>query len=597
MIERLCIVTIVIGVLLRVLSFAQHDEPRGDVLLDVGVTRHLAHGEGYLSGYERGTAVVLGDDPLPPLDRADQHPPLWAFIGARLAWPAGSAFSGLKLASLILGLLLLALVWHEATQIVRHVGTAPAYLPALGTALVAMSFPMIDFSGNGALYMGQAVAVVLLVRLLGRRRPSPLIVGMLLGATCLLNYQALVLLPVPLLVLPLTAERSQRLRALEAGLLAVAVALLMQLPWAFRNDELFGSPLYSANLFYPLYRAGIVPLMGVEQGIPFARFTETSALAWMVVGVRAWMPHNALYLFTTGLVLWPGLIALAAAGLVPLSVRALREQDRRVVAGVLTLLALVAVGVIWPGMKLRYLVPMTPLVVLLGLRVLATSPTRGERRAAWAVGLAWLALTLLTLDDVLGTAEAARPERWAVLAGGGLVLVVVPLLLRHTRLAGDEARSWLCSGLLVLPVVTGLALLPAPHTAYHSSLLTPDFFGHHKEQAEERLIATLDEARAQALADGCTRLAGPMQLLAWPRPGLVQMPLGAGSPAGDEALAAIVDAGRADHVLVLSGEGWPEGLGVGDTWLDGRLVVTGTWPAAGQEGYAAATLSRVRDPR
>jgi hypothetical protein len=597
MIERLCVVTIVLGVLLRLLSFTQHEAPRGDILVDVGVTRHLAHGEGYLAGYERGTAVVSGDGALGPLDRADQHPPLWALIGARFAWAAGSAFAGLKLGSLILGLLLLALVWHEGVQIMRHTPHTPPYIPALGTALVALCFPMIDYSGSGALYMGQAVAVLLLVRLLGRRRPSPLLVGLLLGATCLLNYQALVLLPVPLLVLPLTAAPKERLRALEAGVLAVVVALLMQIPWALRNDELYGSPFYSANIFYPIYHAGVVPQLGVADGIPFARFPETSTLAWVLVGLRAWVPQNALYLFTTGLLLWPGLIALVAAGALPLTARALRGGDRRLLANVVTLLVLMAVALLWPGMKLRYLVPMTPLVVLLGLRVLAAPPTRGERRAAVAVALVWLALTLLTLDDVLGTAPVPRPERWALLAGGGLVLFVLPLLLRHTKIVGDGLRTWLCSGLLLMPVVTGFALVPPPHTAYHSSLLTPDFYGKHKEQADERARRTLGEARERALADGCTRIAGPMELLAWPRPGLVQLPLGAGSAAGDEALAAIVDAGRVDHVLVFATEGWPEGLAVGDSWLDGRLVVTQTWPAPGQDGYAAATLSRVAPAR
>jgi hypothetical protein len=597
MTRNLCIVTIAIGVLLRLLSYTMHDEPRGDVLLDVGVARHLAHGEGYRSGFERGTAMALGDAALPPLDRADQHPPLWAFIGARISWAAGPAFASLKLGSMVLGLLLLALVWHEGVHVARSVQGAPRHLPALGTALVALSFLMIDFSGNGALYMGQAVAAVLLVRLLGRRRPSPLIVGLLLGATCLLNYQALVLLPVPLLVLPLTAARGQRLRALEAGLLAVAVALLMQLPWALRNDELFGSPLYSANIFYPLYSAGVVPVLGVADGVPFARFPETSTLGWLGVGLRAWVPQNALYLFTTGLVLWPGLLALAAAGLLPLTRRALLSADRRALAAVVTLAALAAVALLWPGVKLRYLVPMTPLVVLLGLRVLATQPGAGERLGAWALGLGWLALVLLTLDDVTGSADLPRPERWALLAGGGLVAVVLPLVLRHTTFGGRHLRTWTCSGLLVLPVVTGVALVPEPHTAYHSSLLTPDFYGKHKERAEERLAATLAVAREAALAAGCTRLAGPMELLAWPRPGLVQLPFGAGTPAGDEALAAILDAGRADHVLVLSGEGWPEVLSVCVTWLDGRLQVTGTWPAPGQAGYAAATLSRLRAAR
>ena len=588
---RLLVVAIAVGCALRLAAMAWHTHPRGDVLLDVGVTRSLADGQGFGAGFERGTALALDDRPVPPRDRADQHAPLWPLLGVPLAWLAGSPFAGLKLGSLLCGLVLLALTGKAAQVLLGGLVGAPRGLPGVAVALAALSFLLADSSGNGSLYTAQACVVLLLVVLLGAERPSWLLLGAALGAGLLLNHQALVLLPVPAVVLLATAPPGQRLRALLAGAAAAALALALFLPWALRNAQVFGSPFYSANLFYPLYKAGLEPVQRIEDGLPVARLAVPPLLSWLPAAEKAWLPRNALYTFTTGLVLWPGLGALVAAGALPLLAAARARRDRALLAALVLLVVLLAIALAWPDTKLRYLVPVTPLVVLLGVRLLAQPPTRGERWGALALGLLWLVATLGTLDDLLGTAAQPRPERWATLVGGGAVLLLVPLLLRHRPWGGPGLRLLVCSGLLVLPVLDLAALLPAPHTTYHASPLTPDFYGQLKDKEEAREALTLRLARERALAEGATLVVAPVEWLAFDSPRLISG--GVGLAAGDEALAALLAARPVTHVFVFAGAGWPEGLRPGERWLAGRLEVVATWPEPDRSDQAAGMLARV----
>ncbi len=603
MTSRLLLLAILLGVLARIVVATQHVHPRGDVLLDAGVAASLAQGSGFHAGFERGTSLVEGDGPVPQQDLADQHPPLWPLLGAAASVVTGSAFSGLKLMSLLCGLLVLVLVWRQADRLTEGINGAPDGLPALACALVAWSFVAIDASGNGSLYAAQACVVLLLMEFLAAEKPSALRLGLLLGAAWLLNYQALVLLPVPLAVLLLAPPGGSRGRALLTGCGALAVAAAVQLPWWWRNVQEFGSPFHSMNALYVLSAAGVQPLAGVVDGVPVARFPDMSLLQAMWRGAGGWVPGNVLYVFGSGLLLWPGLFGLTLAGLPLLALGGVRRADRRLLTAMLCLGALLAIALAWPGMKLRYLVACTPLVVLLGVRMLAVVPTRAERWLALLAVLGWVALLLGTLGDLTGSESAPRPERWKLMAGGGAVFLVLPLLLRHTQLAGRGLRVALCSGVLAMPALAVLSLWPWPHTAYHSAVLVPDVYGQQKEQVDARAAATAAAARpalveaVRTMREGGqsdAALAGPLELLAFGELPLVSLPFGAGSTIGDEALAALIDAGRVRAVFTFSRQGWPEGLQVGETWLSGRLLVTGTWaPKDDPPGMTGAMLSVV----
>ncbi len=619
---RFCIALILLGFVARPLA-TMGQGPRGDVLLDVGVARSLAAGEGFAAGFERGTALVRGDAAPGPQDRADQHPPLWPLVGAALSWLAGSSFGGLQLGSLLFGWLLLLLVWRVTDRLVEGLNGAPDGLPALATALAGVSFLLVEYSADGALYGAQACGVLLLVETLAAPRPSLLRIGAVCGALLLLNHQNLVLLPLPLLVLwcgaaPGVPGGFGRGRVLGVAAGALGVAALCQLPWWWRNASVFGDPLHSVNGLYFLYHAGIEPVFAIEGGAPVMRFLDALTSGHVVAAFKTYLPPNLLYVFTTGLVVWPGLLGVVAAGALPLALRAFADRDRRLLALLGAAALLLAVSVLWPATKLRYLVSLTPLVIVLGVRLLAARPLRGERLGAVLLSLVWVGLVWLTRGDVLLTEELPRPERWHVLTWGGALLFVLPLWLRGAASLSPGARLVLCSGLLVVPLpFLAVGAFP-PGTAYHSTRFAPDFFGKHAELEEAEQVANLEVLREFALRAGSQGLIGPLGLVSAPAPRLTSLPRGMGSDFGTEALGALLDRGAADHVVAparqvawmilreagaspdddsvdeLLAGGQPGGasLASGSVWLDGRLQVLAVLVREPPPGDADAEQSR-----
>lgn len=545
----ICLALIVASLFMRGAVFGNHDDPRGDVLLDVGVARSLLDGEGFAAGFTRGTAFVVGDGEVPPQDMADQHAPLWPLIGAGFAWLFGTdPFTGLKLASLVAGVALLLATWRLIDRLTESAVGAPDGLAAFGAALVALSFVAIDATGNGSLYAAQALGVVLLVDHLGSPRPSGLCLGLLLGGLWALNHQCLVLLPVPLVVLALTSRARATGGAVVAGVVAIAIAALVQAPWWWRNVELFGSPTYSVNPLYLLHRLGVVPEIAVEAGGPVARFpADVPWVSLMVGGVKGWLPSNVLYVFMAGLSAWPATMGLAVAAAVPTLRRGCRTGDRRAVALVVTLAVLVAVSVVWPATKLRYLVPLTPLVVALGVTGLAHAGSRAWRLVAMGV---WVALLLLTMDDLskpvdLFSGLTSHRTRWMRLAITGAIVYVLPLLLldftarKREVVASVKLAPWLAIGLLFAGLESAAAVfdtapfpldpkgneIAQPGTAYFSTASTPDYFGQHKEVYDEADARMLSELWTQLAAAGAQRVIAPVGMLAHPVPQLVRVPM------------------------------------------------------------------------
>jgi hypothetical protein len=147
-----------------------------------------------------------------------------------------------------------------------------------------------------------------------------------------------------------------------------------------------------------------------------------------------------------------------------------------------------------------------------------------------------------------------------------------------------------------VPVLALAALLPRPHTSYNGCALLPDIFGQPQDLLEQRESRVLDLARAVALRDGARVACGPETLLAFPAPGLVKLPYAGGNFA-DAPLAALLEAGRCDHVITLTEPPWPILIDPGKTWLDGRLLVLETVILEEDgEAVAAAVVSRAVGP-
>lgn len=595
------LLAIALGTLLRLMAFDAHAVPRGDVVLDVGVARSLAAGEGFASGFERGLPKLVGpvtpDTPLPPQTMADQHPPLWPLLGSFLVRLGLEPFTALRVLSLLFGLLVLVLTWRVVDRLTEGFSGAPDGLPALATGCVAVGFLAVDSSGNGSLYAAQAAGVLALIELLAAPRPSAWLIGLVLGALQLLNHQCVVLLPLPLLVLALGARPSERGRAWFTGVASVAVALLCMVPWWVRNAQVFGDPFYSVNSIYFLYRAGVDAAFEVHQGAPVLVFERALDPLLMLRASLGFVKPNLLYVFSTGLAVWPVLLGIAAAAVVPFTGEAWVKRDRRLLGVIGAAVVLGAVSVLWPATKLRYLVVLQPLVVVLAARALGRLPGRGQRWSAFAAGLVWLGALALTLDDVTGPDAAgdARPTRWMILAFGGALLFWVPLRIHLRARSGAVAQQLLVAGLCAGWVLSSWVAVGGDiATAYHGTDFAPDFFGKQGEAAEARDEEALRLIAEEARAAGATLVAGPVGLLAWPEPRLLEVSQGLSPEMLMGTLVRLMEMGRMRWVVLLLEDArplvgpFPE---VGQRALGGRLEIAAVVPAT--DTCAGAVLMQV----
>jgi 4-amino-4-deoxy-L-arabinose transferase-like glycosyltransferase len=344
--------------------------PHGDVLLDASVADSLA---------QRGELKVpLVDVRFYPTGRfgfgypPDQHPPLWSFLGAAVGLVWRDSYEALKLLSLVAGVLLVPAVYWCGRDLF---GRGPGLFAA---ALCAVSYLLIDFSGNGSLWSLLALVYVLFVwrvacgSLTDRR--NALLLGLLMGAGCLTNYPAVVL---PLSFMALLAERWRQGRAGERrsgggatpalALLPLAVAGLLVLPWLVFNLVTFGNPLWSQPLERQLGGGDKHIEVVVQDGeVVKRKVGAPDPLAQRLGSTARDTYGNVGFLVRQSFVLAPFMGGFVLAGLAALSARALRGGAGRELPLLVLTLFHTALILLWPTTKFRYLVPLFPLAALIG---------------------------------------------------------------------------------------------------------------------------------------------------------------------------------------------------------------------------------------
>src|SRR5215212_2695478 len=134
-----------LGGLWRLASFRFNVWPHGDIVIDAAIAESVASHGRLLVPFVDVRYYPTGQFGFgyPP----DQHPPLWPLLGAPLVWLAGDGYTALKLVSLLVGIGLIPLTYLALR---RHVGRSPALF---ASALTAASFPLVDFAGNGSLWV------------------------------------------------------------------------------------------------------------------------------------------------------------------------------------------------------------------------------------------------------------------------------------------------------------------------------------------------------------------------------------------------------------------------------------------------------------
>jgi 4-amino-4-deoxy-L-arabinose transferase-like glycosyltransferase len=400
-----------LALLPRLASVAFNAWPHGDVLLDAAIADALLQ-QGQLK-------VPLVDVRFYPIDRfgfgypPDQHPPLWSLLGAAVGLLWRDSYEALKVVSLLAGLALVPAAFFAGRRVF---GPETALLAA---ALCAVSYLLIDFSGNGSLWVLLALLYLLFVHLaadlpaLTVRRA--ILLGAVMAAAYLTNYPAVVLplayaacllllrfpvlqppTPDSRLPTPTPAAVPVKPAPWPVLLLPLVVALALVTPWLVYASLTFGSPVWSQPLQRQLGGGDKqVEVVVVGNEVVKRALPARDPLAERLRSTAANLYGNVGFLLRQSFVLLPVLGGFALAGLLWFGRSALRGPPGPFVPLLLLTVAHGALILLWPTTKFRYLVPLLPLLLLLGCGLLWQLQPPALRRLLAGLVLGATALTSL----------------------------------------------------------------------------------------------------------------------------------------------------------------------------------------------------------
>ena len=351
------------GVVLRYLSFSYNDLPHGDINLDYAAAWSFKN---------TGRLMIPIVAPRPyPSDGSnfgyplDQHAPLWPLIGGLGSMVFGDIFLTFKIFTLVAGILVIP-VSYLAFK--KPFGEGPAIL---ASGIISFTYLLIDYSGNGSLYIVHALLflVFVLVSHKPERLTNAILLGILAGLAYLLNYQAVIVIGALVVLFGIRYKQIQQLRPLALALSAsLSIAFLVISPWLIRNFQIFGSPFFSVNYGYFLSSLGIPSRSTLSNGaLVYERIWSQFQISTGIRTVLVWILRNSVYFIIRILILAPVTSIFALLMSIHLQRRRNLVDRSGGFWSVLLLLGFhVLLSCLWPVFKFRYFVPVMPLVIGLG---------------------------------------------------------------------------------------------------------------------------------------------------------------------------------------------------------------------------------------
>jgi 4-amino-4-deoxy-L-arabinose transferase-like glycosyltransferase len=395
------VVFTLVGLSLRLSSFFLNDLPHGDINLDYAAAWSFRQNG-------RLMIPVVAPHPYPTDDveigyPLEQHAPLWPLMGAIGSFIFGDIFTTFKIFTLIFGSLLIPVSYFAFR---RLIGQKPALMTSL---IVACTYILIDYSGNGSLYIFHALIFLLFIFFSyePERMHNAIILGILAGTAYLINYQAAILLAV---LVALYIIRYQQTKRLKASILALGVSFgvsfIVISPWLFRNFQAFGSPFYSANFSYLLSNLGVPRRLTFgNAGLVYESMWSQYPINTLPQTFLAWFLRNGVYFFIRILILAPVISVFAFLLVVSL----IRRKHHAVYVGtfwstVLLLALHLLISCVWPVFKFRYFVPLMPLIIALGCFGIFSQIRRNDVRNGFII------LSILSLMAVDGLTYVRVPS-------------------------------------------------------------------------------------------------------------------------------------------------------------------------------------------
>lgn len=242
---------------------------------------------------ENGAASFC--DPSSPTSEPDLlgHPPGYSFVLAAVYEFCGESDAAAQLLQAACDALAAALVFLIAAELLSFgVGVVAGLLAAVSPQLCWNSLTLLP---DTLAVLPVLLAVYLLLRACeGRAVPKALAAGALVGASCWLRANALLLAPFLLLAVPLLFSGGSRGVRLRVGLALVAGAVLAVAPLTLRNAFVFGH-------FIPVsLGAGQTLVEGIADYDPERRFglPDTDVELTRLEAEGAGRPEYATSLFT-----------------------------------------------------------------------------------------------------------------------------------------------------------------------------------------------------------------------------------------------------------------------------------------------------------
>ena len=376
-----------------------------DTAYYVGVARNLLDGRGLVSD-------ALWSYQTPPL--AFPRPafevwlPLPTFVAAIPMAILGSSFAAAQVSSVLVGAIVPVLAWRLAADVAEERGlpVGRARTLALGTGLTsAFYLPLLLHSALPDSTMPFAVlalsACLLMTRIArdprGARLTDPRVIalGVLIGLAALTRNEAAWIGLTWAVVAWLAPATSRAERVRMIGVAAV-VALLVFAPWAWRDWQVFGSPLPGQAATNALSVTGF-DIFAWNDPPTLARYLAVGPARLLEMRVEG-LGHNLL-----SVLLLPG-VPISIIGFLALPWQGRDRAVRPVV--ILGLVTFLVTSLAFPvattwGTFLHAAGPVHVLLVLSALLALDAGIARLGSRLGWTRPVAWLGALLGVFGSIL----------------------------------------------------------------------------------------------------------------------------------------------------------------------------------------------------
>jgi len=366
--KLILILILSIGLTARIFSFFWNESPYFDVQLDVKAAQSFV---------ENGTFQIQppSEEPyfysLKQGGFLDQHPPLLPFLAASLTYITKGAinpFESFKIITLLTGMILIFLAYLLGKMLFNEkTGLVLA-------AFASISYILVDYSSNGAIYIPHGMLFLLWIILVMRcydfekekfasekifSNRQILYLSAVSAAGFMLNYQAAVLVLSSIICFLLLGTATWRIRLKKTAIFLFIFFVLIS-PLIIRNCLTFGSPFYSVNLTYVFSKAG-VPYSVIDGVIKYE--LDLHAVKLIVKGLLFWISHNFYYFNRKLFILAPLFYIFFMFAIIDYLF------SKKLLIKMLPILLLFflhsLISIAWPITKFRYFVPILPLLIII----------------------------------------------------------------------------------------------------------------------------------------------------------------------------------------------------------------------------------------